>query len=377
MSPSDLTILVPVAFLLALQFVRPGRSGSVWVIPLIALSLVAAFLVARACVPDEFLWPGSEVARRTRWLERHLKKRKGWENHPVILLTGSSATYYGVDPLELEKKLSDSGTPATVLSFCMPGDNHHERLYMLEAFLNRIGPRHREALKAARVYHFGEVFNDYDWNPLNRMDKEAYSERAIMFLSPACSWQAWESYARLLEQDPALPRWGAAFQLAHHALLNRFGVGAFAEWNWERNFRRKTPPFFPLEGRKADFDFSDQAGKVSSWLSKQSLKKMPMELFPQWQVILRHLHQQMDDYVDVYGAYCLPTLEPHRLRYEKWFASRAPEGFIVLGPPTPLEMAIFLREDLWFDGVHPTGSGAGEVTGWLAAQLHRTLSEDE
>jgi len=366
-------VLLPCLALVLLSFVRAGTGRSLALVLGIVAIVFAAFLGGRMFVPDENLWPGSEVARRTRWLAKHLRKSKGWEGRPVVILTGSSATYYGVDALQLEAELLKLGKPATVLSFCMPGDNHHERIYMLETFLRMIGSGKRERLAKADVFYFGEAFDDYDRNPLNRFDKEAYSERAIVFLNPKKAVQVWQAYTKLVDQEPDRPVLEPLTQLAEHALLNAFAVGSLSEWDWWKTHWKKTPPFFPLEGGKDHFNYEAAEQATRRVQAKHRLDSYPSDLYPQWYVVSQHVRELMTPYVDQFGAYCLPTLEPHRLRYAYWFRSRAPKKYLVVGPPAAEDLEGMLQADYWFDGVHPTGVGAQAVTTWLAAEIAQHL----
>lgn len=369
----DILVVVPVLALLALAAVRSGRRPPRVGAGLAVVGAVfAGFLILRAAIPDENLWPNSEVARRTAWLQKHLTKTKDWDTRPVVILVGSSVTNYGVDPDLMERLLAEMGRPATVLSFCMPGDNHHERAYMLETFLRGLKPRDRERLARATVYYFGEVFDAYDTNPLYRLEKEAGTERAVMFLNPANALRAWTAYEHLLARDGTAPRWSMAWLLAEHALMNRFAVGAFSSMRPPPPRRKRTPPFFPLGGTKTTFHFEAAQEAFEKSAANAATDPVPP---PPFQVCWTHLRRIMDPYCDRYGFYCLPTLEASRVEYAARFARSAPDGAPMIGPATDEDLRPLLREDSWFDGVHPTGTGAPFFTAWLARGIAAYLPE--
>lgn len=371
----DFLVIVPILALLALSVVRFGsRPPRVAFALGVAGVLFCGFIGLRASISDEWLWPNSEVDRRTRWLQKHLLRTEGWETRPVLILLGSSATYYGVDAEFLEKELARLGTPATVLSFGMPGATHQERFYMLEAFLRKLGLENREKLASTRVVLLGEVFDAYDRNPLYRLEKEEATERAILFLNPGNALKAWSAYVRALgEHQGTLSEHRAAYLLIEHALLNRFAVGTFSKMSWPNRSPRSTPPFFSLAGRKAGFKFEVAVAEMTKERTRpRSPERVP---FPQWLVGQEDLRLLMKPYVDTYGYYCLPLLEVPRSDYQAEFLRQLPPEMVKVSGPTESEMSIFLQPSLWFDGVHPTGEGAHGVTGWMAARLHPQLVE--
>jgi hypothetical protein len=302
-----------------------------------------------------------------------LTKAKDWSDHPVVILVGSSVTNYGIDPERLEANLADNGIRATVLSFCMPGDNHHERLYMLETFLAELGDNNRKKLAEAQVLYLGEIFDAYDLNPLYRIEKEASTERAILFLNPTKSIQAWSAYQKFLEENPDAPRARIAWLLFEHSLMNRLAVGAFSSMRPAPARGKRTPPFFALEGSKESFDYDDAVRAFTGESGKQVTRP---GLPPPFLASFGDLRKVMDPYVDAYGFYCLPTLEPGRSEYGKAFSQFAPEGTFVLGPATRGEMSDLMFREEWFDGVHPTGSGAKKFTDWISKKLEPRLRED-
>lgn len=369
-------VLVPVAALVALALVAPGAERpSVRAAALTALAVFLVLPALRTAFPDEMIWPNTEVARRTRWLVRHLESKPDWEGSPVVMLAGSSATLFGIDPVLVEKSLASAGHPATVLTFCMAGETLYERRYMLQSFLRQLGPDGRRKLAQADVTFFSEVFDAYDRNPLYRLEKEALTERAILFLNPVNAWKAWTAYQAQAEDEPALPRGSVDSLLAQHAVMNAFAVGAFAEMTPPWTKRRRTPPFHALQGRKEGFD-ADRALRIWRERSGGADHEVP---YRQWQTAHGHLLEPLEPYLDRTAFYCLPTIEPSRAAYAEAFTRWARPQFAVLGPPSEAEMSRLTEADLWFDGVHPTGRGAELFSGWFAEQLLQSgiLSENQ
>lgn len=362
-------VFIPVAALLALALVAPGpRRPSVGAAFLVLAAIFAVLLAARALVPDDLLWPDSEAARRARWAVRHLEKNPGWENRPVVVLTGSSATLFGIDPLEVEEKLRQNGTPATILSFGMAGATFHERRYMLESFLRQMGREGREKLAQARVIFLNEVFDAYDRNPLYRFEKEAFSERVIQFLNPSNAHRAWNAYTEQLESEPELPRWSVAGLLAQHSLLNRFAAGAFSSMHWPWSRKKTSKPFSALEKPEESFDFETTA---ASWRTAAAENNIVAASSPpaQWRAAYTDLAQPLAPFVRARGFYVLPTIEAHRAEYARSFAEWARADYPVIGPPSAGDIEPLLRSEWWFDGVHPTGQGAPLWSAWFAREL--------
>jgi hypothetical protein len=369
---SDATsmVLIPVTVLLALALVAPGpQRPSVAKAFLVVATIFGVLLAARSLVPDDLLWPDSEAARRGRWAVRHLEKNPGWENHPVVILTGSSATLFGIDPMSVEEKLGQSGTPATILSFSMAGATFLERRHMLESFLRQLGTEGRGKLAGTRVVFLNEVFDAYDRNPLYRFEKEAFSERVIQFLNPSNAWRAWKAYAKQLETEPDLPRWSAAVLLGQHVLLNRFAAGTFSAMRWPWSKRKATKSFFALEKSEESFDLEKTLALWRKAEDKKTEESSPIAPLPQWDIAYADLAEPLAPFARTKGFYCLPTIEPHRAEYAKGFAAWARANSTVIGPPSAADLEPLLRREWWFDGVHPTGQGTPALNDWFARQL--------
>jgi hypothetical protein len=368
---SDSLVLIPVAVLALLSLVRFSTCGPSLIRAFaVCLVVFGGFLLLRFAVPDDLIWPNSEVARRNRWLRNHLEKTADWERKPLVILSGSSSTYYGIDAGQLEKNLVEMGTPATVLSFSMPGNTHAERQYMLEQFLNGLPRDIRDKLEKADVLFLGEVFDEYDRNPLYRFSKDSFTQRTIQFLNPGVATQAWEAYAKQLESEPGLPRLGTMGLLFQHVLLNRFCAGAFSEMRPTIKFR-KTPPFFPLGGSKDTFNYEEAVQNMKN--PQDGSQKVSGLPFPQWIISDSQLRKAMTPYVDQHGYYCLPVLERARAAYQRSFLASLSTDTPAIGAPDTKENDALNRKEYWFDGVHPTGDGAREVTRRFAERLAEML----
>lgn len=368
---ATIAVLVPVAALLALALARPAAgTASVRIAMVSVFGALLALALVRSMLPEYCVWPDSEVTRRGRWLANHLRETKGWEDSPVIILTGSSATMFGLDSERIERRLAEAGKPATILSFSMSGATLHERRYMLQSFFELLDAGTRRKLAAADVIVLGEVFDAYDKDPLYRVDKESFSERLIQFLSVGNSWKAWQAYLRQREAEPDLPLCAPASLLARHALLNVFAVGALSDVQQDGLKSRKTKPFFALEGKKENFDYG-RAVRSLDETARPAQKDFSLP-FPQAKLSLQQMLEPLRSYPHRLGFYCLPTLEPHRTAYAAALRNSLPES-IFLGPPSRSELEPMLAGDCWFDGVHPTGKGSGFFSDWFADQLYKIL----
>jgi hypothetical protein len=282
----------------------------------------AGLAAARSFLPDEFFWPNSPVAQRARWAVRHLAKNPGWENRPVFVLLGSSATNFGLDHELLEKLLAARGTPATVISFAMIGQTHLERRYAVETFLRLLGEEGREKLTSANVTLLHEIFDAYDRNPLYRFKKEAFTERFIQFINLSNAWRGWRAYEAQLASEPDLPRWSMAGLLAHHALLNQFAVGSFSDMKWPGEKKRIDRTFLALQQPETGFDFWKTA---AAWQSAKPAadadlaRSLPYE---QWSRSIQDIFEVMQPYADDVAFFALPVLEPARADYAAALTTR-------------------------------------------------------
>ncbi len=367
-------VLVPVVVLVVLSLAVP-TSG--------ALSVRSAFLAVGAAlmvlagvrmfVPDEAIWPNSEVMRRCRWLARHLEKRADWASSPVVLLTGSSTTMFGLDTERIERRLAEAGIPATVLSFSISGATLHERRYMLQSFLEMLNDETRRKLRIAHVLILQEVFDAYDQNPLYRMEKEAFSQRLIQFLNPENARKAWQAYALQCQADPGLTRWPMALLLARHSLLNVFSVGALADMEWLGRKRKRTAPFFALEGHKQNFNYLKAVELLQHPTDATSRQNSALP-FPQAKLSFDQMLEPLQSYPYHIGFYALPMLEPSRTAYAEELSRLSDGSKPFLGPPSAVELGAMLSAECWFDGVHPTGKGAELFSDWFAGKLIPILS---
>ena len=364
-------VIVPVAALVLLSLVAWGRSvPSLLGFGAAVFCAFAGLAAARSFLPDEFFWPNSPVAQRTRWAVRHLAKNPGWENRPVFILLGSSATNFGLDHELLEKLLAGRGTPATVISFAMIGQTHLERRYAVETFLRMLGEEGRSKLASASVTLLHEIFDAYDRNPLYRFEKEAFTERFIQFINPSNALRGWRAYEAQLASEPDLPRWSMAALLAHHALLNQLAVGSFSNMKWPGEKKRIDRTFLALQQSETGFDFGKTA---AAWQSAKPAvnadlaRSLPYE---QWSRSTQDIFEVMQPYADDVAFFALPVLEPSRADYAAAFALALddPQG-PVLPLPTREETAALLSAELWFDGVHPTAPGARKFTEWFAERV--------
>lgn len=369
-------VLLPVVALVALSLAVPARGASSVGSTLLAMgAALLALAVVRLLVSDEAIWPNSEVMRRGRWLARHLEERTDWASSPVVLLTGSSTTMFGLDPERIEHRLAEAGTPATVLSFSISGATLHERRYMLQSFLRMLDDETRRKLRMAHVVVLQEVFDAYDENPLYRMENEAFSQRLIQFLNPENAWKAWQAYALQRRNDSSLPRWPMALLLARHSLLNIFAVGALSDMEWPGGKRKATIPFFALEGHKQNFNYRKTVELLQRSADSAAGQNLTLP-FPQAKLSLGQMLEPLRSYPHRVGVYALPMLEPHRMAYAKDLRRLSDGSMPFLGPPSDAELGAMLSAECWFDGVHPTGKGAELFSDWFAGQLISVLSSN-
>lgn len=359
-------ILIPIILMLALGFITPEKKRvSARVFLFVLGGVFFLFLVFRSLLPASFIDPEGDAVVRVESQVDYLLKHKGWKEHPVIILVGSSATQYGINGHLLEQSLTNAGYPTTVLQFSLSGANHFERLFMLQLFLKEIGEENRKKLQKAPTLMLCEVFNAYDESPLYLFKKEAYSQRAITWFEPNEAWAAWKAW-RASGKDIDISYW----TLWEHFLLNRFAIGSFSSFELPR-YHQTIEPFFSLSGTKKTFHYNQAATTFLETKQQVHFQK----LYPGWEKYYQTLFEEMHDVVSFCGFYALPTLEPERFCYQKNFAAALPRYTTMLGPASDETMKSLLHEEYWFDGVHPQGQGAELVTFWLQKEIIQNWSQ--
>lgn len=359
-------MLIPVGALVVLASLRfEGAVGRGWVCGLAVGVVVVFFLGVRWFVPDEVMFFGSEVSRRVRGQVEEFRKSGARD---FLVVEGSSVAGHGCDPGVLEGELMRGGEDGVgVLQFSAQGANHFERMFMLEAFWRRLDDVERRRLREGRVVLLREVFDAYDREPLYLFGKESYRERAKVYMSPGYGWAAWGAFvAGMPEGLTVRERWGRGAGMAgtivERVLMNRFGAGALSGMD-RRERKRRTGAFFPLEGVKGKFDYDGAVAGMADWSEGGGDMVVPEG----WLRVREIVKGRMGEWVDGEVFFAMPCLEGHRWRYQVGFGRLA--GVEVLGPPGRDGMGEFLDRSYWFDGVHPTGGGAGSFSRWLAKRV--------
>ncbi len=363
-------IFLPIALSLALEFIIPSSKLSLKMLLLTMGVGLFFFIVLRLFLPTAWIYPEAETMIRVRHEVAYLLHAREWQKKPLLILEGSSATEYGINGRALEQMLAQRGIEATVIEFSLPGANHLERLFMLQLFLEELGKKHREELARAPTILMSEVFDSYDQDMLYLFKKEAYSLRTIQWLHPWNAFLAWKMASVNKVQENAFFRW----RLLEHAFLNYFCVGIFSSLE-PLNYQKKMNPFSPLSGKKRTFDYIKTEEEF-----KRSLLSPPKKIgmtIPSagWQLYYQELYQELGGLCHSLVFYALPTLELQRRAYQFAFAQHHPFTTTFLGPPSLDFMNMLLHQENWFDGVHPTGTGAILFTEWLAEEIATHWSE--
>ncbi|MFZ4115978.1 MAG: hypothetical protein ACOYK6_04535 [Chthoniobacterales bacterium] len=357
-------ILIPILAMLALGFIVPGKT------PLklksflgILLFFFSVLLGVRCLISSKWFYPEADAITHVHGQVDHLLRRPGWQKKPVLILEGSSATEFGIDPELLEKKLVEKGIDVTVLKFALSGANHFERLFMMQIFLEELGKLHRSELKQAPVILMSEVFDAYDQSPLYLFFKESNTQRSLVWLEPHNVLIAWRALQASSSEGENLYS-----IFLEHLFLNRFAVGIFSTLE-PLCYHKKVSGFYPLQKAKGTFDYSKtQEAFEKAMVTSDASPKIAMPP-PGWRIYYRELYTQMGSIVHSLAFYALPVLEVQRRDYQSAFAAALPAHTLMLGPASPQFMKTVLQKNYWFDGVHPTGAGAPLFTEWLAEEI--------
>jgi hypothetical protein len=165
--------------------------------------------------------------------------------------------------------------------------------------------------------------------------------------------------------------------LAHHALLNQLAVGSFSDMKWPGEKKRIDRTFLALQQPETGFDFGKAA---AAWqgarpaADENLARSLPYE---QWSRSTQDIFEVMQPYADDIAFFALPVLEPARADYAAAFvlALDDPQS-PVLPLPTREETVALLSPEFWYDGVHPTASGANKFTEWFAVLLQPRAAGD-
>jgi len=366
----DALVFIPVLALVLLSLAAAGKTPPrLGAAVLVWGGIIAAAVAIRQWVPDSFFYPKSEIVKRVQGQLRVLRKTADWEKHPVLILEGSSVTLFGVNGAELAGLLAERGLPATVLQFAGAGANHYERLHLLRLFWQSLKPGEREKLRRTRVVLLSEVFDAYDRNPLYLYAREAYSERALVYSTPRNAGEAAQAYRIYQRQPDFAETEPVLWPLLENSLLNTFAVGAFSDLRPPGKLRG-IPGFFALTDPKAAFDFpATWTNFAGSW--KEPEKFADALPLPQWSRYFETLRAECAPFVDEFGFYALPLLEPQRYAYQRAFADHLPPSVIMIGPPGEAFYSRLNQPGDWFDGTHPRERGAQVFTEWFADELAR------
>jgi hypothetical protein len=363
-------VLIPILAMLALGLIVPGKTPLKLKSFLITLLLCfSALLGLRFLISSKWFYPEADAITHVRGQVDHLLHTPGWQKKPVLILEGSSATEFGINPELLEKKLAEKGIEVTVLKFSLPGANHFERLFMMQVFLQELGKIPHDALKQAPAILLSEVFDAYDQNPIYLFFKEANTQRSMVWLEPHNALMAWKSLKASLQENKNL-----TWIMLEHLLLNRFAVGIFSTLE-PLSYQKKVSQFCPLQKTKGTFDYTKtKEAFEKSMTASPNAEKITIPL-PGWMIYYRELYEQMGTMIHSLVFYALPVLEVQRREYQTAFAAALPPHTMMLGPASLKFMKTLLQENYWFDGVHPTAAGAPLFTEWLAEEIASHWSE--
>lgn len=359
----DALVLIPVGALVLLSSLRfDAARGSGWICGMAVGVVFCLFLGLRSMIPDEVVFFASEVSRRVRGQVEEFRKSGARD---FIVVEGSSVTAYGINPVVIRDELKRRGLDLGVLQFSAQGANHFERAFFLEAFWRGLTASERDRFREGRVVLLREIFDAYDNEPLYLFEKDSYTERAKVYMSPGYAVAAWEAFLDgLPEGMPAAERWRREVEmgalLVERVLLNRFGAGALSGMDW-RARKRKTGAFFALEGEKGNFDYVAAVSGMEAWTDSQG---SAFEIPRGWRKCRDFLQERTAGWVDSEAFFAMPTLEGNRRVYQMGF-KKSQEG-LVLGPPDRAGMKEFVGKEFWFDGVHPKRAGAERFSKWLA-----------
>lgn len=364
-------IVVPLLALLFLVFAPPPAHPprlSRFLVP--ALGILVLWWIGVGLMPDRILYPELRGTRVLQYVLNHYRARPD-PRAPILILEGSSLTFYGLNGRYLEKFLAEKfGLSCTVLQFSSPGANHYERRKMFLEFFSALSAREREEFRNAPVVLLREVFREYDANPLKFLEGDDL-RRNVFYTDWQSFGLAWRTSA-ILPQGARL-RWN----LLKATVLHEFGSGAF--WTFRIPGEvSPAPPFTPLYNvDPPKFDFDKVWKEFSSRYLEGERRRLPEGEVPfdSWRFATADLLEVVSPEVDRIGYFAPPVLSVEDFAYQLAFLDSLPPDTLVFGPPGVEVFRQLNTPEQWFDPHHISEKGVTVATVWLSAELAARWSQ--
>ena len=325
-------------------FVYGSTLGLLW---LIAIQLFAP--LARS-------FPDAATSRVAEFGKERIKTSEASLGQYVLVIEGSSPTSRGLDGDLLETQLRASGIAASVIQLSLDGANHLERLQILRQFVQGLGATEVERLKQARVILCREVEFNYDRDPFNKVESNAFSDRTLSYIN--------------VQNLPEIVRWfglnsgwkglirkrGLIGSLAAMETFNLFRVG-YLERIEKGSLLPPQNGYLPRETSAADFNPSGPLPVSIPVGSSKSELKLFRSTVP-WVAARDAEYARLFDKIGVTQFFFSVTgWHGSMIRYNAWLAQSTEPQHFFNGDTEALRQSL-ADPRLWSDEVHLRPAGA-------------------
>ena len=180
-------MIVPVVgsvLLVLVAGLTPRRTPSLIRCSAIGAAIGLVWLIMlNAFAPLKLSFPDVATTRVAEFGTDRLKRDERSLGQYVLVIEGSSPTSRAIDGEQLEMQLRSAGISACVIQLALDGANHVERLQILREFVQGLNATEIKQLKHSHVILCREVEYNYDRDPFNKVESNAFTDRTLSYIN--------------------------------------------------------------------------------------------------------------------------------------------------------------------------------------------------
>lgn len=301
-------------------------------------------------------FPDAATSRVAKFGVERVKAGQASLGQYVLVIEGSSPTSRAVDGDLLESQLRAAGIAASVIQIALDGANHVERLQILRQFVQGLGATEVERLKQARVILCREIEFNYDRDPFNKVESNAFSDRTLSYIN--------------VQNLPEIVRWFELNSGWKGLLRKRDLIGSLAAMEAFNLFRvgyleriergSSLPPqngFLPREVSAPDFNPNGPLPVSVPVDSSKSELKLFRSLAP-WVAARDAEYASLFEKIGVTPFFfSVTTWHASMLRYNAWLVQSTRPRYFFNGDTEALRQSL-ADPQLWADELHLRPAGA-------------------
>ena len=301
-------------------------------------------------------FPDSATSRVAKFGTERIKASEASLGQYVLVIEGSSPTSRGVDGDLLESQLRAAGIAASVIQIALDGANHVERLQILRQFVQGLGATEVERLKRARVILCREVEFNYDRDPFNKVESNAFTDRTLSYINVQNLPEIVLWFGLNSGWNGLIRKRGLIGSLAAMETFNLFRVGYL-----ERIEKGSSLPpqngFLPRETSAADFNPSGPLPVTIPVGSSKAELKLFRSTVP-WVAARDAEYASLFEKIGVTQLFfSVTTWHGPMTRYNTWLAQSTKPRYFFNGDTEALRQSL-ADPRLWADELHLRPAGA-------------------